>query len=123
MHEMSIAVELMAQLEALAAANGLTTIEEVSISAGALRAIVPEALAMAFEAVAAGTCAAGARLAVETVAPRGRCRACGQEFGLDVDNFACPHCNLADVEIIAGNEIILASMTGQGPEGDDTNED
>ena len=69
MHEMSIAVELMDQLQALAAGNGLTTIESVSISAGALRAIVPEALDMAFEAVAAGTCAAGAKLALEIVAP------------------------------------------------------
>ena len=123
MHEMSIAVELMSQLEGIAAANGLATIEEVSISAGALRAIVPEALDMAFEAIAAGTCAAGAKLALETVAPRGRCRDCGEEFGVEVDNFACPHCNLANVELIAGNEIILASITGHGPEGDGESED
>ncbi len=123
MHEMSIAVELLNQLEVIAAANGLTTIEEVSVSAGALRAIVPEALDMAFEAVAADTCAAGAKLALEVVAPCGRCRACYQEFGIEVDNFTCPHCNLADVELIAGNEIILASVTGQGPEGDGESED
>lgn len=123
MHEMSIAVELMSQLEAVAAANGMTTIEEVTISAGALRAIVPEALDMAFEALAMGTCAAGAKLVLEIVSPRGRCRTCGREFGVEIDNFTCPHCNLADVEVIAGNEIILASVTGQGPEGDGDGED
>ena len=123
MHEMSIAVELIAQLETIAATNGLRTIEGVVISAGALRAIVPEALDMAFEAVAAGTCAEGAVLAMETIAPRGRCRACRAEFGTEIDKFACPHCNLADVELIAGNEIVLMSVTGQGSEGEPTGED
>jgi len=123
MHEMSIAVELMDQLEAVAAANGLATIEEVTLSAGALRAIVPEALDMAFEAVAAGTCAAGARLVLEIVDPRGRCRACGREFGVEIASFICPDCNLANTELIAGNEIILASVTGQIPEGDGDGED
>ena len=123
MHEMSIAVELLGQLQTVAAANGLETIETVALAAGALRAIVPEALDIAFECVAAGTCAEGARLSLEIVQPRGRCRECGREFGLEIDTFACPHCNRADVELIAGNDIILASVTGSGQEDPNANED
>ena len=115
---MSIAVELMGQLEAVAAANGLVRIERVELSAGALRAIVPEALELAFQAVSSGTCAAGAELALEVVAPRARCRSCGHAFGAEIDSFVCPKCNHADVELIEGNDIILASVTGRGPEGD-----
>ena len=119
MHEMSIAVELMGQLEAVAAANGMVRIEEVFVTAGALRAIVPEAFELAFAAVSGGTCAEGARLRLETVTPRARCRQCGGSFAVSIDMFICPDCNLADVELIEGNDIILTSVTGHRPEGED----
>ena len=112
MHEMSIAVELIAQVQSVAAANNLVTIETVAVAAGVLRAIVPDALNVAFECVAEGTCAEGAALSLEIVQPRGRCRECGTEFGLEIDTFLCPHCNRADVELTAGNDIILTSVTG-----------
>lgn len=118
MHEMSIAVELMGQLEAVAAANGIARIEKVAVSAGVMRGIVPEAMELAFEVVSAGTCAAGAVLELEIVPARARCRRCGSSFGVKIDNFACPDCNHADVELVEGNDIILASVSGEGPEGD-----
>ena len=107
-------MELVKQVEAVAAENGMVRVEEVFVTAGALRGIVPEALEMAFEAASAGTRAEGARLELKTVQPRARCRRCGQEFGIEIDNFLCPGCNHADVELIEGNEIILATVTGQG---------
>jgi len=120
---MSIAMELLSQLRAVAAANDLVTIDTVAIAAGAMRAIVPEALDIAFECASAGTCAEGATLSLDIVQPRGRCRECGTEFGLEIDTFLCPHCNLADVELIAGNDIILTSVTGQKREDPGDNED
>ena len=119
MHEMSIAVELVRQLEAVAAANGMVRIEKVLVTAGALRAIVPEAFELAFSAVSVGTCAEGALLDLQTVAPRALCRRCGGSFPVSIDMFICPDCNLADVELIEGNDIILTSVTGHRPEGQD----
>ena len=123
MHEMSIVVELVSQLEAVAAANGMSRIEKVLVTAGALRAIVPEAFELAFSAVSVGTCAEGALLDLQTVTPRARCRRCGGSFPVSIDMFICPDCNQADVELIEGNDIILTSVTGQGPEGDGNDED
>ena len=80
MHELSIAVELMGQLEALAAERDLERIEEITIEAGAMRQIVPEALDLAFAAVADGTCAAGANVHLEIVPALVRCRSCEHEF-------------------------------------------
>ena len=123
MHEMSIVAELMGQLEAVAAENGLTRIDEVLVTAGAMRGIVPEALQLAFEVLSADTCAAGARIELTIVQPKARCRLCGRTFGVGIDSFLCPDCDHADVELIEGNDIILASVTGQRPEGDDGDED
>ena len=123
MHEMSIAMELMRQLESLAAEHGFERIETLTVSAGAMRGIVPEALEAAFEAVAEGTCAADASLNLEVVAPVARCRPCGQRFDPKVDEFVCGRCGKADVEIVEGNEIILTSVTGQQAQGATRDED
>lgn len=111
MHEMSIAVELMRQLEALAAEHNAAQVTELTVAAGAMRAIVPEALEIAFEAVAEGTCAAGATLHLEIVPPVARCRQCGSRYEPEPDSFVCGQCNQADVEIVQGNEILLTSVT------------
>jgi len=116
---MSIAVELVRQLEAVAAENGMVRVEAFGVTAGALRGIVPEALDLAFEAASVGTRAEGARIDLEIVQPRAHCRRCGMEFAIAIDSFLCPGCNHADAEMIVGNEIILTTVTGQGPEGDD----
>ena len=113
MHEMAIAMELLRQLERIAAGNGLSVVEAVSVRAGALRGIVPEALNAAFGFAAEGTCAEGAAINVEIVASVAECRQCGSRFAPEVDSFLCSHCGRADVEIVAGNDIILVSVTGR----------
>ena len=75
-----------------------------------MRMVVPDALAMAFEAAAEGTLAAGAALKIVEVAPVARCRPCGRTFHPAEGEFLCPDCGRADAEIIEGNDICLKSM-------------
>lgn len=112
MHEMSIAVELLARAEEIAAEHNLRRIRSLTVRAGALRGIVPEALELAFSEAAQGTVAAGASLTVQTAPARVRCRRCGTSFAPTVDSFLCPRCNQADVEILQGQEILLLSVEG-----------
>ncbi len=112
MHEMSIAVELMGPLEALAKQHGLLRIREITVRAGVLRGIVPEALEWAFAEVARGTPAQGATLKLDIAPARACCRVCGEEFSPTVDSFLCPQCRQADVDIFEGNEILLLSIDG-----------
>lgn len=118
MHEMSIAVELMGQLEALAAEHCLSRVNALTVRAGAMRGVVPEALDLAFAEVTHGTVAQGAKLTLEITPAKACCRVCGERFTPTVDSFLCPQCNQADVEIIEGNEILLLSLDGAS-----TNED
>lgn len=112
MHEMAIATELIAGLERLAEEHGLDRLEEVVVAAGTLRGVVPEALDIAFTCAAEGTAAEGARLILERVPARASCRGCGGRFEPGVDDYRCPRCGEADVEILEGNDIILRSVTG-----------
>jgi hydrogenase nickel incorporation protein HypA/HybF len=113
MHEMSIAAGLIDQVLAAAAEHGLARVERVEVQAGQMRQVVPEALQMAWEAVSAGTVADGAELALTEVPAELRCRGCGREFRRRREEFLCPDCGRADVEILAGDEILLTSISAE----------
>jgi hydrogenase nickel incorporation protein HypA/HybF len=117
MHEMSIAMELLDQLERLADEHGLARIETVRLEAGTLRGIVPEAMTLAFEAAAAGTRAEGASLELAIVPAEAVCRLCEKRFEPELFSFLCPACGRADVRLVRGNDIILASVTGPERDG------
>lgn len=110
---MAIAMSLLDHLKDVAERQGLAKVEEVEVEVGALQLVVPEALELAFRAATEGTIAENAELRIAELPARGACRACGHEFPLAVDDYLCPHCRTADVEIKAGNDIILASLVGR----------
>jgi len=117
MHEMVIAEGLLRQALQSAGEHEVTRISRIEVVTGVLRLVVPEALRMAFEVLSQGTVAEGAELAITEAPPVARCRGCGREFGCEIGDFACPGCGAADVEFVAGNDIVLQSMTCEQREG------
>ena len=119
MHEMSIAEALLPSvLDALPAGQAVR-VEQIELAVGAMRLVVAEALELAWSVTAEGTPAAGARLKVTEVPLKARCRRCGGEFHPAIDNYLCPTCGQADVDIIEGDDIILQSVTCLGQQGAD----
>lgn len=110
MHEMSIAMALLEQLDRLAKENHATRVSEVEVTCGVMQQVVPEALQWAFEAQSAGTLAAGAELRIEEEPLGARCRGCGLEFTPTIESFECPNCGQADAELLAGQDIMLKSV-------------
>ena len=117
MHEMSIAVALIDQLEGLAVEHGFEGVESVDVQAGMLRGIVPEALEMAFREASRGTVAEGARLDLEIIPAEAVCRSCGHRFAPDIDYYVCEKCGRADVELVAGMDVILRTLQAREGEG------
>ena len=113
MHEMSIAMELLDRLAELTEEHGLERIEALTVTAGVMRGIVPEALELAFETAAKGGSAEGAEPNLEIVDALALCRGCGLRFAPEPSSFLCAGCGEADVEIIQGNEIVLSSISGE----------
>ena len=110
MHEMGIASALVEQLAALARQHGVARITALHVVCGAMRQVVPEALQWAFAAASAGTVADGATLTVSEQGVTGRCRHCGQQFAAQIDDYRCPQCSVADVEVLTGQDIVLESV-------------
>lgn len=110
MHEMTIAVEILRQLEELADQKHLQRITAVTIRTGEFRQVVPEAMDIAFESLVEGTVAQGAQLTLEVEPAWARCRVCGHEYRPDIDDYRCSSCQAADVELLRGNDIILTSI-------------
>jgi len=108
---MSIAVELIAQLESIAAENGVDKIQEFTIEAGVFRGIVPEALDLAFEEISKGTCAEGAKMTLKVISALAKCNQCGLQFKPEIDSYLCEECELADVELLEGNDITLTLVS------------
>jgi len=112
MHEMSIAVGLIEGVLHAAEEAGAEQVESVELEVGLFQQVVPEAMRTAWEAVSENTPAQGAELRLTEVPAVARCRTCGARFEPNVEySFACPKCDQADVEIVAGRDIVLKSVT------------
>jgi hydrogenase nickel incorporation protein HypA/HybF len=82
----------------------------IRLRIGVLSGVAPDALQFAFEALAPGTLAEKAELAIEPVPARFWCADCRREFVSD-DLFAeCPGCHRPAGELRAGRELELASL-------------
>lgn len=107
MHELSIMANL---LESAVAAAGGETICALRVRVGPLSGVVVEALRFAFESLAPGTPAEGAKLLVEETVPRFQCQQCGKEFQTSVGSYECSFCGSTDGELRGGNELELISI-------------
>ena len=110
MHEMSIAMELLEQVLATAAEHEAIRIDEVEVEVGALRAVVPEALELAFQAAGRGTIAENARLTIKEEKAVAVCRSCECMFLPEPGVYVCPQCSEADARIVSGNDILLRAV-------------
>ena len=120
MHEMSIADGVLRAVLDAVGPCGARRVDRVELAVGQMRLVVPEALVMAWQVVSEGTIAAGAELAIVEMPMEARCRRCGRQFAPRIDSYLCPGCGLADVEILAGDDIILKSVVCdvEQPSGD-----
>jgi hydrogenase nickel incorporation protein HypA/HybF len=105
-HELAIAMEI-ADLAVERA--GTARVRRVVVGVGKLTAVLPDALAFAWEAAIEGSALAGCALDIVEVPGRGRCRACGAELALAAPFGRCA-CGTTDLELIAGEELELRAL-------------
>jgi hydrogenase nickel incorporation protein HypA/HybF len=106
MHELAITQSVV---DAVTERTGSTPVASVRLRVGRLAGVVPDAMRFCFELVTSGTSLEGAMLEIEQPEGRGRCRACGSDFVLADLILLCP-CGSADVEVLAGRELAVASV-------------
>ena len=107
MHELSIAESIVSIASRHA---GGRRVSQVEVQVGYLRQVVPSALTFAFELLVSGTALEGAELNLEAVPAVGRCRDCGADTQLDWFPLTCRACGGADLEITAGEELLVTAL-------------
>lgn len=107
MHELSIAAAIAEIAERQAAGRRVVGVE---VKVGHLRQVVPESLRFAFELLSEGTALAGARIAIEQVPARGRCRRCDAESPIEGFPLRCWRCGGIEVDVTAGEELVVESI-------------
>ena len=110
MHELSIMQSALSLALDQARQAGASRVHTIRLRIGALSGVVPDALEFAFEALAPGTAAEGAKLAIEAVPARFWCAPCAREFQSDDLLAECPGCHTPSGELRAGREMELASL-------------
>jgi len=107
MHELSIISGLFDALLDKAREHKARKITLVRLRVGKLSGVVPELLESAFDMYKKDTIAEDARLEVEEVSLKIRCRACGLETEMGDYVFVCQACGSSDLEILQGTELFL----------------
>jgi len=107
MHELSLAESIVDIAVRHARGRRVTRVE---VAVGHLRQVVPAALEFAFELVAQGTAVEGAELVLDEVPGAGLCGTCGVESRLDSFPLLCRSCGSSDLEIVAGEELLVESL-------------
>jgi hydrogenase nickel incorporation protein HypA/HybF len=105
-HELAITQGVV---EAVTERTGTARVVTVRVRVGRLAGVVPDAMRFCFELVTAGTPLEGAALEFDQPDGRGRCRTCGADVELPDLILLCP-CGSADVEVVAGRELAVASV-------------
>ena len=110
MHEVSICESIIDILKDEAEKNGAKKVNSVHMKVGEMAGVVEDALRFAFEVVAKGTLAEGARLDVEHVPLTARCRSCNAEFHVVGYAFSCKRCDSPEIEIVSGRELMIEDI-------------
>ena len=112
MHELALCQSLLAEVTRVAHDHRAVAVESVTVDVGALGGVEPELLARAFTIARAGTVAASATLDIRAVAPRVRCRSCGEDADAEASRLSCPRCGSWRTDLIAGDELLLRASAG-----------
>lgn len=118
MHELSLCGSIADIVGRHAAGRDVSVIH---LQIGQLRQVVPDTLVYCWGLVSADTPLAGARIDIDHVPARMRCKACGHDAEVgDLPVFACPRCGGVNAEITAGEEFMITSLDLAGEPAGET---
>ena len=110
MHELGVATQIAELVTRVMEENSAERVGEVAVEIGTLSCIDPDSLTFCFEAIAKGTPLENARLKIEEIKPRARCRICREEYEVSWDDFRCKACGSSEFDILIGSEISVREV-------------
>ncbi|MFC8420305.1 hydrogenase maturation nickel metallochaperone HypA [Streptomyces sp. NPDC057236] len=116
MHEMSVALSVVDQVEQAARSGGAHGVRRVAVEIGELAGVVPDALAFCFGLACGGTLLEGAELVTRSVPGRASCAPCGRAWdtGMPPD-MICAACRGGATELLSGRELRITEVHWSAP--------
>jgi hydrogenase nickel incorporation protein HypA/HybF len=109
MHELSVCQAIVAEVERIARQHE-AAVASITLKIGPLSGVEAMLLEQAYPLAVAGTALARARLLIDTVPVRVKCRICGKESGAAPNRMLCAECGDWRTEVVSGDEMLLASV-------------
>lgn len=107
MHELSVCLSLMQQVESIARERNAEKVVTITLNIGPLSGVEPELLRHAYPLAAAGTVAEDAELVMETPDIVVRCSQCDSETTVTPNKLLCGSCGDFRTRVISGDELTL----------------
>jgi hydrogenase nickel incorporation protein HypA/HybF len=107
MHELSVCLSLMQQVEAIAEQQNAARVTRITLSIGPLSGVEPDLLQHAYPLATAGTVAEGAELIIETADVVVRCSQCQRESNVAANKLLCGSCGDFRTQVVSGDELTL----------------
>ena len=110
MHELSIALSMIEQIEEEMERNGGGVVETIHLRVGVFSGVDAESLRFAYQLASEGTDLAGAQLQIEEVPLLVYCPRCESTYTTDPQHVLCSRCLASEPEILAGKELEVKSL-------------
>ena len=110
MHEYSVCVALLEQVEHIAREHRAQRVERIALKLGPLSGVEAPLLEHAWPLAAAGSIAADAELVIDTAPVRVRCTQCGAESDAQPNRLLCGSCGDYRTRLISGDEMLLVNL-------------
>ena len=111
MHELSIAMSIVAVVEEEAAGLTAECVKRVFVKVGALSGVVEDALQFSYALASAGTSLDGTTLVIERVPILVFCPTCRTESPVvSMQQMHCAECGTAGGDIVQGRELLVTGL-------------
>ena len=110
MHELSIAQSIIDIVEENIKDQTDPNVKAVFMKVGKMSNVVIDSLIFGFDTLISGTELEGAKLVIEEIPSRIKCKSCNEESELINYNFICGNCKSTSVEMISGNELTVSEI-------------
>ncbi|MGB5177641.1 MAG: hydrogenase maturation nickel metallochaperone HypA [Gammaproteobacteria bacterium] len=110
MHEFSVCIALMEQVERIAQEHQAGRVERIVLQVGPLSGVEAQLLEHAWPLAAAGTLAEAAELVIETAPVKVKCTQCGAESEVVPNRLLCAACGDYRTRLVSGDEMLLANL-------------
>ena len=107
MHELAVCQDIIAQVENIAREHDAIAVHLVSVEIGPLSGVEAALLEAAFPIACAGTVAENAKLEINEIPVKVKCRSCQEISTASSNDLTCRSCGNWQTDVISGDEMLL----------------